>query len=108
MLTLSACIRVKGTGVTATTACRRISLLSIVGKVIARVVLSRQKCLASLVSGQDVESPPFISIDGYQLEAVDTFKTLRSTIAGTLSLDAERNTRIGKAATTIARLQKSV
>ncbi|XP_063585836.1 uncharacterized protein LOC134763209 [Penaeus indicus] len=60
------------------------------------------------VMGQDVSSAPSISIGDHTLEVVDKFIYLGSTISSNLSLDAELNTRIGKAATTMARLTKRV
>ena len=58
--------------------------------------------------GQDVSSTPTISVGCHTLEVVDRFTYLGSTISSNLSLDAELNTRIGKAATTMARLTKRV
>ena len=60
------------------------------------------------VLGQDTESPPVITIDDYELDAVCQFTYLGSTITDTLSLDAEINKRIGKAASTLARLAARV
>ena len=50
------------------------------------------------VLGQDTKAPPVISIDDYELDAVCTFTYLGSTITDNLSLDAEIDKRIGKAA----------
>ncbi|XP_068756587.1 uncharacterized protein [Montipora capricornis] len=60
------------------------------------------------VMGQDVSNDPSISIGDHTLEVVDKFTYLGSTISSNLSLDAELNTRIGKAATALARLTKRV
>ncbi|XP_076069792.1 uncharacterized protein LOC143041672 [Oratosquilla oratoria] len=57
---------------------------------------------------QDVSSIPNISIDGHILEMVGEFTYLGSTISSNLSLDAELNKRIGKAATALVRLGKRV
>ncbi|KAL7829755.1 hypothetical protein AOLI_G00306400 [Acnodon oligacanthus] len=48
------------------------------------------------VLGQDVGTPPVITIDDYELEVVHQFTYLSSTISDNLSLDAEINKRIGK------------
>ena len=58
--------------------------------------------------GQDVSQIPNISIGDYTLEVVDTFIYLGSTIASNLSLDAELNSRIDKAATVMALLVRRV
>lgn len=60
------------------------------------------------VMAQDVDSPPNIKISNHQLEVVDSFVYLGSTISNSLSLDEELNKRIGKAATTMSRLAKRV
>ena len=60
------------------------------------------------VLGQDVDTPPVITINNYQLEVVHEFTYLGSTIANNLSLDAELNRRVGKAATTLGRLATRV
>ena len=60
------------------------------------------------VLGQDVDTPPVITINNYQLEVVHEFTYLGSTITDNLSLDAELNKRIGKAATTLERLATRV
>ena len=57
---------------------------------------------------QDTEAPPVITIDDYDLDAVCQFTYLGSTITDNLSLDAEINKRIGKAASTLARLTPRV
>ena len=56
------------------------------------------------VLGQDTEAPPVITIDDYEIDDVCQFTYLGSTITDNLSLDAEINKRIGKAASTLARL----
>ena len=60
------------------------------------------------VLGQDTEALPAIIIDNYELDAVCQFTYLGSTITDNLSLDAEINKRIGKAASTLARLKARV
>ena len=60
------------------------------------------------VMAQDAETPPSIYIDGSILSVVDNFKYLGSTSSSNLSLDVEINVRIGKAATVMAKLNKSV
>ena len=60
------------------------------------------------VLGQDTETPPVITIDDYELDAVCQFTYLGSTITDNLSLDAGINKRIGKAASTLARLTARV
>lgn len=60
------------------------------------------------VMGQDVDSPPAISIDNYELDVVHQFTYLGSTISDNLSLDVEISQRIGKAATTLGRLTSRV
>ena len=64
--------------------------------------------LKTNVLGQDTESPPVITIDDYELDAVCQFIYLGSTITDNLSFDAEINKRIGKAASTLARLTARV
>ncbi|CAH1252458.1 Hypp9298 [Branchiostoma lanceolatum] len=56
------------------------------------------------VLGQNVEAPPAITIRDYELKAVNHFTYLGSTASNTLSLDKEIDKRIGKSATTLARL----
>ena len=56
------------------------------------------------VLGQDTETPSVITIDDYELVVVCQFTYIGSTITDILSLDAEINKRIGKAASTLARL----
>lgn len=60
------------------------------------------------ILGQDVSSAPNITIDDYTLEVVEDFTYLGSTISSNLSLDAELDKRIGKAASAMARLTKRV
>ncbi|XP_038062349.1 uncharacterized protein LOC119732818 [Patiria miniata] len=60
------------------------------------------------VMGQEVETPPSISIDNKTLDCVGTFTYLGSTVASNLSLDAELSTRLARAATVMARLAKRV
>ena len=56
------------------------------------------------VLGQDTEAPTAITIDNYELDAVCQFTYLGSTITDNLSMDAEIDKRIGKAASTLVRL----
>ena len=56
------------------------------------------------VLGQDTEALPVITIDDYEFDAVCQFIYLGSTITYNLSLDADIDKRIGKAASTLARL----
>ena len=58
------------------------------------------------VMGQGTDSPPCIKIAEYKLEAVDDFTYLGSTISNSLCLDKELDRRLGKAATTMSRLNK--
>ena len=60
------------------------------------------------VLAQGTETEPNITIDDYRLENVDKFTYLGSTICSNLSLDSEIDKRIGKAATTLARLTTRV
>ena len=60
------------------------------------------------VLGQETEALPVITIDNYELDAVCQFTYLGSTITDNLSLDAEIDKRIGKAASTLARLTARV
>ena len=57
---------------------------------------------------QDTEAPPIITIDDYELDALCQFTYIGSTITDNLSLDADINKRIGKAASTLARLTARV
>ena len=56
--------------------------------------------------GQGVEAPPCIKLEESKLEAVNNFVYLGSTISDSLCLDKELDTRLGKAATTMSRLNK--
>ena len=58
------------------------------------------------IMGQDVDSPPAISINDHELDVIHDFVYLGSTISDTLSLDTGLNNHIGKAATTMTRLTK--
>ena len=60
------------------------------------------------VMGQDVDSPPSISISDHELDGVHDFVYLGSTISDSLALDMEINKRIGKAATTMSSRTKGV
>ena len=60
------------------------------------------------VLGHDTEAPLVITIDNYELDAVCQFTNLGSTITDNLSLDAEIDKMIGKAASTLARLTTRV
>ena len=60
------------------------------------------------VMGQGIVSPPSINIDNVTLDAVDSFTYLGSTIESNLSLDAEINTRIAKAAAVMSKLNRRV
>ena len=60
------------------------------------------------VMGQDVTSPPSITIDNQALEVADHFTYLGSIISSNLSLDSEINKHIAKAASVMARLSKRV
>ena len=112
-----------------------ISLLSIIGKVFAKVILTRLQKLAERVYAEsqcgfragrptidtvfsllqlqkkcrEQQMPPFIAfadlpaitIDDYELDVVEQFIHLGSTITDNLSLDTEIDKTIGKAATTV-------
>ena len=58
--------------------------------------------------GQDVVMPPSINIDNVTLEVVDSFRYLGSTITSNLSLEAEINIRIAKAAAIVSKLNRRV
>ena len=60
------------------------------------------------IMAQDAASLPTITIDDCNLDAVDSFTYLGSNISSTLSLEDEISSRIGKAATVMARLYKRV
>ena len=57
---------------------------------------------------QGTPSPPSIFIDDTKLEVVHRFNYLGSTVTDNLSLDAELDIRLGKAATTLGRLTSRV
>ena len=57
---------------------------------------------------QDIMEPLASTIDDYELDVVEQFTYLGSTITENLSLDTEIDKRIGKAATTLARLTSRV
>ena len=58
--------------------------------------------------GLDTKAPPVIAIDDYELDAVCQVTYIGSTITDNLSLDAEINKGIGKAASSLARLTAPV
>ena len=58
--------------------------------------------------GQDVDTPPVITINNYELEVLHQFTYLGSTISDNLPLDVEINKSIRKAATTLGRLTSRV
>lgn len=60
------------------------------------------------IMGQGVSSTPQISIGNHTLEVVDNFTYLGSNISSNLSLDAQLNVHIGKAATAMASCAKRV
>ena len=60
------------------------------------------------IMSQGAHGVPSIFIDDAELEIVDHFTYLGSVVNSKLSLDQEINIRIGKAATTMNRLRKSV
>ena len=60
------------------------------------------------VMAQATDNQPKISVDNYELEAVNNFTYLGSTISSNMSLDAEIDKRISKADTTLARLSLRV
>jgi hypothetical protein len=60
------------------------------------------------VMAHNVDNAPAISINGHNLENVDEFTYLGSTVSSTLSLEAEVNKRIGKAVGVMARLNQRV
>ena len=62
----------------------------------------------SSVLGQDTMELPVITINDYELDVIEQFTYLGSTITDNLSLDNEIDKRIGKAATTLARLPSQV
>jgi len=60
------------------------------------------------VMAQDADSPPSVTIDGYNLEVVENFTYLGLKISSSLSIDYEVNGRIAKAAAVMARLNQRV
>ncbi|KAL1250633.1 hypothetical protein QQF64_018429 [Cirrhinus molitorella] len=60
------------------------------------------------VLSQYTATPPAITVDDYQLDVIHQFTYLGSTITDNLSLDAELDKRIGKAASILARLTTRV
>ena len=60
------------------------------------------------IMAQDAESPPVITIENTQLEVVNSFTYLGSTVSDTLNLDTEISSRIAKAAGVMAKLNKRV
>ena len=60
------------------------------------------------VMGQDVPSPPSITINNQLLEVADHFTYLGSIISSNLSLDCKIDKHIAKAASVMARLSKRV
>ena len=57
---------------------------------------------------QDAKSLPVITIENTQLEVVNSFTYLGSTVSDTLNLDTEISSRIAKAAGVMAKLNKRV
>ncbi|GAA6071721.1 uncharacterized protein LOC117871822, partial [Tachysurus ichikawai] len=57
---------------------------------------------------QDADSPPTITIEGYNLEVVENYTYLGSTISNSLSVDTDVNGRIAKASAVMARLNQRV
>jgi len=57
---------------------------------------------------QDADSSPTIAIDGYNLEVVEDYTYLGSTISNSLSVDTDVNGRIAKASAVMARLNQRV
>ncbi len=62
----------------------------------------------TVVMAQNVPAPPHVTINGTVLSVVEKFVYLGSTLTENNSLDAELNTRIGRASTTFGRLQSRV
>ena len=60
------------------------------------------------IMAQDTESPPIITTKNTQLEVVNSFTYLGSTVSDTLNLDTEISSRIAKAAGVMAKLNKRV
>ena len=57
---------------------------------------------------QDAGHRPTIAINGYNLEVVENFTYLGSTISNSLSIDVEVNSRIAKATAGVAKLNQRV
>lgn len=57
---------------------------------------------------QDVPAPPSISIEKEELEVIDHFSCLGSTVINKLSLDVEISRRIARAAAVMAKLSMRV
>ncbi|XP_069985579.1 uncharacterized protein [Penaeus vannamei] len=70
-----------------------------------RLTISLKK--TSILS-KKTESPPTITISNYQLDVVQEFTYLGSTVTDSLDMDPELNRRIGRAASSLARLTKRV
>ena len=70
-----------------------------------RLTISLKK---TIILGQDTMELPAITIDDYELNVVEQFTYLGSTITDNLSLDTEIDKKIGKAATTPAHLTSRV
>ncbi|XP_059049895.1 uncharacterized protein LOC131844918 [Achroia grisella] len=62
----------------------------------------------TVVLTQGIQEAPLISLNGTLLEVVDRFCYLGSTVSNNLSLEAEIDSRIGKAATMFGRLSTRV
>ena len=60
------------------------------------------------ILAQDALTPPVITIDNTELEVVDSFTYLGSTVSNKASLDVEISSRIAKAAGVMAKLNKRV
>ena len=69
------------------------------------LIISQKK---TQVMGQDTGTPPDIRLSDQALEVAHDFVYLGSSISDSLSLDTELDRRIGKAATTVSRLNKRV
>ena len=70
------------------------------------LTISKKKTQVLVQGGTSIK--PVITIDDDQLEVVDSFTYLGSTVNNKLSLDQEINIRIGKASTTMNMLTKRV
>ena len=60
------------------------------------------------IMAQDSSSPPVITIENEILDVVESFTYLGSKISSSLSIDEEINTRIGKAAASMAKVNKRI